>query len=177
MRVFLIGYRGAGKTTVAERLARRLGWDWIDADDVVESQAGQSIAAIFASQGEAGFRALESAAIADLATRERLVIGLGGGAILAEENRRRLRPAGAENSVAVWLTGSPEQLWSRISGDASTAARRPNLTPGGGINEIIAMLERRAPLYRECAQLVVDTDDKSPDQVAEEILAQLPFRS
>jgi shikimate kinase len=85
--ISLIGYRGTGKSTVARHLALRLGWVWVDADVEVELRAGKSIAAIFADDGEAAFRNLESVVVADLCRRQRAVLALGGGAVLREANR------------------------------------------------------------------------------------------
>ena len=93
--IALIGYRGAGKTTVAAELARRLGWDWIDADVEIERRAGKSIAAIFADSGEPAFRELEAAVVADLSRRDRAVLALGGGAVLRDDNRQAIRGCGA----------------------------------------------------------------------------------
>ena len=86
--IFLIGYRGTGKTSVARELAGQLGYDWVDADDVVEQQAGKTIAAIFADEGEAAFRDWEARVVAALSRKRRTVVALGGGAVLREENRR-----------------------------------------------------------------------------------------
>jgi shikimate kinase len=169
MNLLLIGYRGTGKTTLARRLALKLGWPWIDADVELELRAGKSIAAIFADEGEGGFRDLESAVLADLAERQRTVIALGGGVVLRPQNREVLRAAGK----VVWLTASPETLWERIAADTTTAARRPNLTAGGGITEITHLLGQRFPFYRECADLEVDTEDKTPAEVVDEILRHL----
>src|SRR4051812_7830484 len=99
MNIALIGYRGTGKTAVAQQLALALGWDWVDADVEVELRSGKSIAAIFADDGEAAFRDLESAVLADLIDREQAVLALGGGVILREHNRELLRRAG----LVVWL--------------------------------------------------------------------------
>jgi shikimate kinase len=164
--IFLTGSRGTGKSTVARLLAERLGWDWVDADAVIEARAGRSIREIFAAEGEAGFRARETAELAELCQRRRHVIATGGGIVLAEENRRRIRQAG----WVVWLTADPETLWRRIQQDATTADRRPNLTVGG-LSEVEELLRRREPLYRECADLQVDTARRSPEEVAELILA------
>src|SRR5947209_12500962 len=79
--IFLIGYRGSGKSTVGPRLAAALGWDFVDADDLIEARAGRSIAAIFASEGETGFRDRESAMLRELAGRGRHVIATGGGIV------------------------------------------------------------------------------------------------
>lgn len=169
MNLVLIGYRGTGKTTVARRLSQRLGWSALDADDEVERRAGRSIADIFAQDGEASFRDLESAVLLDLAGLTHTVFAAGGGAVLREPNRRALRDAGR----VVWLTAPAEVLARRIAADATTSARRPNLTAAGGEAEIRQLLAQRAPLYRECAELDVDTAEKSPDEIAREILERL----
>jgi shikimate kinase len=167
--IFLIGYRGTGKTSVARELASRLSIDWVDADDVVEREAGKTIAAIFADGGEAAFRNCEARAVAGLAGKQLTVIALGGGAVLREENRRVIAGLGP----VVWLTASVDTILARVAADSSTASRRPNLTTAGGRAEIESLLAVRAPLYRECATLVVDTENKTAAQVADEIAASL----
>jgi shikimate kinase len=167
--IFLIGYRGTGKTSVARELAARLGIDWFDADDIVERDAGKNIAAIFAEGGEAAFRDWEARAIAALSRQRRAVIALGGGAVLREENRRAISGVGP----VVWLTASVDTILERVAGDSSTANRRPNLTTAGGRAEIESLLAIRTPLYRECATLVVDTENKTAAEVADEIAASL----
>ncbi len=164
MNIYLIGYRGSGKTSVAAALARRLRWPWLDADAEIERRAGKSIAQIFADQQAAGFRDLESAMVAELTARDQHIIALGGGAILREENRRAI--AGGQ---VIWLKASPEQLLARIQADPTTAKRRPNLTPQGGFEEIRTLLAERMPLYAACANLAVEVEQKTPDQIAEEI--------
>ena len=166
----LIGYRGTGKTSVARLLALRLGWDWVDADVEIELRAGKSIATIFADDGEEAFRNLESQVLGELVAREKTVLALGGGVVLRAGNRELLRNV----STVVWLTASPGTLAKRIAADESTAARRPNLTVAGGMTEITAMLAQREPLYRQCATLEVDTENRSPGEVAETIVGRLP---
>jgi shikimate kinase len=166
--IFLIGYRGTGKTTVAQILAERLGWSWTDADAVLEARHARNIRAIFAEEGESGFREKESAILDEIVRLDRQVIATGGGIILKPENRRRLRSAGC----VVWLMGDANTLWKRVQQDVTTQERRPQLTVGGK-DEIEELLRTREPLYRECADLMVDTTDRSPEEVALAILAQI----
>lgn len=170
MNIALIGYRGTGKTAVAQQLALALGWDWIDADVEIELRAGKSISAIFADDGEAAFRDLETAVLAALIDREQTVLALGGGVILRPENRALLRRAG----LVAWLQAEPETIADRMAADPTTASRRPKLTTAGGFEEIRRLLAERTPLYRECSAITIVTDDKTPGEVAAEIVAQLP---
>jgi shikimate kinase len=167
--IFLIGYRGTGKSAVVRELASRLGYSWIDADDAIEQHAGKSIARIFADDGESAFRKMESAVVAELAGERRTVIALGGGAVLRDETRQTIRAAGR----VVWLTASVTTIFERVAADSTTAHRRPNLTVAGGRAEIEELLAVRTPLYRECATLTVDTEGKTAAEVADEIAASL----
>jgi shikimate kinase len=171
--IALIGYRGTGKTTMAQVLARQLGWDWVDSDVEIELDAGKSIAAIFADDGEPRFRDLEASAVAELCTRERTILALGGGVILREANRQHLKSCQA----VVWLKASVDVLTDRILADPTTAGRRPNLTNHGGRNEIEQVLAQREPIYRGCATLEVDTDSKGPAEIADEILQAIQYSS
>lgn len=164
--IVLIGYRGTGKTTVARLLARRLGWDWADADAELEARHGRSVRQIFAEEGEAGFRDKEAALLAELCGRPRQVLATGGGVVLREANRERLRAAG----LRVWLTADPDTIWRRLQQDATTAQRRPALTVGGR-EEVVELLRAREPLYRDCADLRIATDHRDPDTIAHEIQA------
>jgi shikimate kinase len=168
--IFLIGYRGTGKTTVGRLVAERLGWEAIDADDEIERRAGQTIAAIFADDGEAIFRDLEAAVLADLCRRTKLVVAPGGGAVLRQATRDAMRAAGP----VVWLTAGVDTIAERLAADAATGNRRPNLTAAGGRAEIVALLAERTPIYQACATLVVDTEGKTPAEVADQIIARLP---
>ena len=168
MIITLIGYRGCGKTTVAGPLAQRLGWRHIDADVVIEEAAGCTIREIFASEGEPGFRTRERATIVELLKQDRLVLAAGGGAILNADTRRDLRTAGP----VIWLRASAATLAQRIAGDATTAARRPNLA-GGGMTEVETLLAVREPLYREAATLTVETEGLSIESIVAKIVDQL----
>ncbi|RCS41222.1 shikimate kinase [Bremerella cremea] len=166
----LIGYRGTGKSHVARLLAARLEWQAIDADDWVETQAGKSIAEIFQASGEAGFRDLETAAVRELTTGEQQILAMGGGVILREENRQLLN----QHCFTVWLTASPAIIAKRLGQDPSTQARRPSLTGKSPLEEIEEVLNARLPLYKQCANVTIDTEGKSPEAVADAIMAQLP---
>ena len=107
--------------------------------------------------------------IADLCRRDRLVLAAGGGAPLRPENRRAMRAAGK----VVWLTARPETILARMAADPATAARRPSLTGKAPLDEIVHLLEIRTPVYRELADLVVDTEGKPPAELAAEIIGWL----
>ncbi len=170
MSVVLIGYRGTGKSTVARLLAQRWGIEMVDADCEVESRASRSIAEIFADEGEASFRDWETSVLKDLVPRSQTVVAAGGGAVLRSENREILKNA----QWIVWLKATPETISRRVSADANTAGRRPQLTTSGGLREIVALLQQREPLYQQMAQCSVDTDGLSAQQVADRVARQAP---
>jgi shikimate kinase len=160
--LFLIGYRGTGKSTVARLLAERLGWGYVDADALLEEKHGRTIRQIFADEGETGFREKEQTILAEICKGGRQVVATGGGVILRKENRDQLRAAGK----AVWLRADPETIWQRLQACRTTAERRPPLTVGG-LEEIRELLEHRQPLYEQCADWIIDTAGRSPAEVAE----------
>jgi shikimate kinase len=168
-RIALIGPRGSGKSCVGAALARQLGWTFLDADSVLEQQAGQSIRTLFATEGEAGFRDRESAILGQLCQLPRHVIATGGGVILRPENRALLR----RSAWVVWLTADVETLSRRLSQDDNSAERRPSLTGAASASspeEITAVLRMREPLYRECASNIINTADRAPEAIAADIL-------
>jgi shikimate kinase len=125
MRIFLIGYRGTGKSTVARLLADKLGLEAIDADHELELRAGKTIRRIFAEDGEKAFRDLESTLLAEFGERDGVVIATGGGVVLRPENRAILR-----TGRVVWLSAPADVLWRRMCDDESTRERRPDLAQG-----------------------------------------------
>lgn len=167
--VTLIGYRAVGKTAVARRLAPRLGWASVDADVEIERRAGKTIAEIFAQDGEPAFREIEVAVVRDLCARDRLVFASGGGAPLRPENREAMQAAGR----VVWLQARPETIWERMQLDTTTQERRPDLTDRGGLEEVIDVLASREPIYRAMADFAVQTEGKTVDEVADEIVLLL----
>ena len=156
-RIVLVGFMGAGKTTVGRELAALLGWDFIDLDERVEARAGRSVAEIFAKDGEAAFRALELDAAREAMRGERVVIAAGGGAFAQEETRAALS-AGA---ATVWLRCALPALLRRIPrGDARPLAANRATIP--------ALLSERERVYR-LAELTVDTTEGAPRDAARAI--------
>jgi shikimate kinase len=169
-RIYLVGLRGSGKSTVGRNLAQKLGWICSDADDELEFAAGCSIADLFEAVGLEGFRIRESELLRDLAQRDDAVIATGGGCVVREENRDLLRTTG----VTVWLTAKPETLWKRVKSDRQSASRRPALTALSARKEIDRLAHERERWYRDVAVLTIPTDDRSPEQVADAILRAWP---
>ena len=169
MPITLIGYRATGKTTLARMLAERLGWDWIDADVEIERRAGKTIAEIFAEDGESVFRDLEADVTQELCEQEKLVLAAGGGAPLRPESRRAMRHCGK----VVWLQARPETVLARMTGDVTTAQRRPELTNKSALDEIVHLMDERESIYRETAHIEVDTESKTPRQLTDEIIQRL----
>lgn len=167
-RIVLAGFMGTGKSEVGRRLARALGWRFVDTDALVESGAGRSVGEIFATDGEPAFRERERAAVAEACALHAVVIAVGGGALLDAENRRALLAAGP----VVCLRASPREILRRVG----AARERPLLWGGGGLSgadrlaRIEAMLAERAPVYA-CATHTVDTDGLTPARVAARIRA------
>jgi shikimate kinase len=165
--LILIGLRGSGKSAVARLLAERLGWSTFDTDELIERQSGRTIREIFETDGEAGFRTLETQVLERVVRGRRQVLSVGGGAILSQHNQRLLRQAG----VCIWLTAPPEVLHRRLQADTRTASLRPPLTNMPGLEEIRQVLQTREPLYAATAEHVVDTTDRTVAQVADAVVA------
>jgi shikimate kinase len=163
--VFLVGMMGAGKTTLGKVLAQRLGLEFVDMDRVLVERTGVPVATIFEIEGERGFRRRESCALAELAAHDDRVIATGGGAVLAEENRRVMRASG----TVVYLRARLEHLWERTRHDAS----RPLLATADPRATLAALLEQRDPLYRDAAHVIVDTGSQSASSAASRVIAAL----
>lgn len=166
-RIVLTGFMGSGKTTVGPLLARRLGWDFVDADDVIEAEAGMPIAEFFARYGEPAFRAREHDTIARLAGEDRLVLALGGGAIETATIRELL--LNSPGTLLVHLEVGLETTLARCRGTEHT---RPVLADHANL---AARYERRLPLYR-LAHLSLAVDTLTPNEVAEKIHAEAQSR-
>lgn len=162
MGIVLLGYRGSGKTTVGRKLADKLWCDFVDADEEIVRKAGKSIKEIFATDGEAAFRDLESEVLADLLNRDNAVISCGGGIILRETNRQALI---ASTHARVYLRCEPETLLNRIEADPATAESRPALTNlGGSLDEVRTLLAAREPLYRQAMTAELEVTNLTADE-------------
>jgi shikimate kinase len=162
----LVGYRGTGKTTVGRLLAERMNRSFIDVDLEIEARSGHSIDAIFLQSGEPVFRDWEERVLGELLEQyPDAVVATGGGSVLREQNRRRIRNFGS----VVWLTAIPDELARRLESDHRKGAGRPALTAAGAIDEIAQVLAERMPIYKELADLVIETGGKSPAEVASAI--------
>ena len=160
--VLLVGMMGSGKSTIGRIVADRMRRVFRDSDADVERRTGKQVPEIFASRGEAAFRAEERAALsAALASGVPSVIAVAGGAVLDPEARRRLRSAG----VVVWLDASPHDLASRVGAGAG----RPLLEhdPAGTLFRLDAV---RRPVYRDLADVVIDVRRRRPEALAEEVV-------
>ncbi|HEY0719185.1 MAG TPA: shikimate kinase [Streptosporangiaceae bacterium] len=156
--IVLVGFMGAGKTTVGRLLATRLGLPFADADTVIEGRAGTPIPQIFADRGEPGFRALEHETIASLLAGPRLVLALGGGAVEHEQTRHLLRAAEEVVYLDISYRGALDRLGND---DRRPMLRRPDLAE---------VYQRRLATYRAAATLTVSTEGRPPEDVCAEIV-------
>ena len=163
--IFLVGPMGVGKTTIGKVLADQLGLEFLDSDREIEAVTGADIPWIFDVEGEPGFRVRESKMIAELSSRNGIVLATGGGSVLADENRKCIK----ERGLVVYLRASLAQQLERTGRDKN----RPLLQtpdPAGKIQELMYI---REPLYREVADIVVDTNRRNPRTVGNEIVTRL----
>jgi len=167
--IILIGYRGSGKTTVGKALARKIGFSFLDTDEMVEMRTGRTIGEIVGEKGWPRFRKLEREVLRDLECVERTVIATGGGIPEDPEKRKILAALGR----VVWLTATMEEMVRRIQADGTTGTRRPPLERGDLLSEIETTLKRRIPCYEDIADWTVDTAGKGIETVADEILKKL----
>jgi shikimate kinase len=164
--IFLIGPMGAGKTTIGRQLARKLGMRFLDSDRVIEERTGADIPLIFEKEGEDGFRRREQAIIDELTQEENLVLATGGGAVLNAENRSAL----AQRGQVIYLHSDLSSLVERTARDRSRPLLQTEQDPRSVLGRI---LEQREPLYRETADLVIDTSNTSISHVIQAIISQI----
>ncbi len=164
--IAIIGFMGTGKTAVGRLLARKLGKDFIELDELIEKKAGQSIPEIFQQDGEIGFRELEIETTREIAARENSVIACGGGVVLNKINVDRLRI----NSVMVCLTASMEVILKRTSGSKED---RPLLAVSDRAQQVEELIKFRRPFYTRAADITIDTSRLNVESVVERIIVEL----
>ncbi|MCO8167644.1 shikimate kinase AroK [Pseudomonas sp. 21LCFQ02] len=163
--LILVGPMGAGKSTIGRLLAKELRLPFKDSDKEIELRTGANIPWIFDREGEAGFREREQAVIGELCAADGLVLATGGGAVMREANRKALHAGGR----VVYLHASVEQQVSRTARDRN----RPLLRTANPAQVLADLLALRDPLYREIADVVIETDERPPRMVVLEILGRL----
>jgi shikimate kinase len=167
MNIVLTGFMGTGKTAVGRRLAEQLHLQFVDVDATVVKRAGRPIHEIFAAKGEAAFRELESAVIAEVASGDKTVIATGGGALINPKNREHLQRQG----ILVCLTARVGTLLDRLKDDVT----RP-LLAGENLSERLERLMKERQTVYDLCQVQVATDDKTIAEVAEEIIQKISPR-
>lgn len=165
--IILVGMPGGGKSTVGRHLARQIGWDFIDSDTEIERRLGAPIRVYFETHGEAGFRDVEEQVVADLTQHRdsRVVLATGGGVVLKEANRTRLRDGG----TVLYLRSAPEELFRRLRNDK----QRPLLQVPDPLRRLRELYQARDPLYRQVADYVVETGRPSVPTLVNMIRMQL----
>lgn len=169
--IVLIGFMGSGKTTIGSALAEATGMPVRDTDAIIEESAGTTISEIFRVQGEKAFRHLETRTLAILRDTETdpTIYSTGGGIIMQEINRPLLHELG----TVVWLRIRPETVLMRLAGDTT----RPLLAGPDREQKAHDLIEVRRPAYTECADLIVDVDGKTPEEIVQEIIEQVEWLS
>lgn len=162
-RIILMGFMGAGKTTVGKLLAKELSCEFIDTDEQIEKEQGCRISEIFERNGEEAFRDLETNLLRRLQSREQdFVLSIGGGMPVREENRALLRNIG----TVIYLKTSKNEIIKRVSGDTG----RPLLQGGSLEDRVTALMRAREHIYRETAHREVRTDGKTPEEIIKEMM-------
>lgn len=163
--IFLIGFMGAGKSTIARTLQRELGFPLVEMDERIVQEQGMSINDIFAQYGEAHFRDIESQLVVDLGKQEPSVVSCGGGVVVRPENTQNMKKSGR----IVLLKASPETIFERVKNSTD----RPILNGHMNVEYIAELMEKRRALYEEAADITIQTDGKTREQICEEIIGKL----
>lgn len=163
--IFLIGFMGAGKSSVAAELKEKLEMDRVEMDEMIANKQEMSISEIFDMYGEAYFRNLESNALIELQHRKQTIVSCGGGVVLREENTGHMK----KNGRVVLLTATPETVYYRVR----DSKERPILNNNMNVEFIAGLMEKRRARYETVADVTVATDGKSIAQICEEIIAKL----
>lgn len=163
--VFLIGFMGSGKSTIASYLAENYGMEIIDMDQLIVEREGMAIPDIFAQKGELYFRDVETSLLIEIQGEQNKVVSCGGGVVLQEKNIQAMKKSGQ----VVLLNAKPETILERVKDDDN----RPLLWGNKNVQFIHDMMEKRQPKYEAAADLVIHTDGKSADEICKEIISKV----
>lgn len=165
--IYLIGFMGTGKTTVAKALRRKLCWETVDTDAWIVKKQGCAISRIFEEKGEESFRRMETEALAEISAGAEKIVACGGGVAMREENRKLMK----EHGTVVLLNAEPETVLQRVKHDHG----RPLLEGRKNVAAIAELMEARRASYERAADIVVPVDGLSPEEIAEEIIREVPY--
>ena len=160
--IFLIGFMGVGKSTIAKILAKELDAELVEMDETIETEAGITINEIFEKYGEQHFRDLESALVERIADKGGVVVSCGGGAVLRKENVAAMK----KNGRVIFLSATPETIFERVR----FSTNRPLLNGNMNVEYIAQLMERRREVYEQAADVVIFTDGKEKSQIIKEII-------
>jgi len=170
MNIVLIGYRCSGKSVVGKTLARNLGLELVDTDQVLEGRIGCAIGQYVAENGWEAFRMIEKMIIRSVSSQDQRIIATGGGVVLDWENVRNLRDSG----WVVWLQAGLSTIQERMVRDEGSGCARPGLQGLNPLAEIEHVLSRRTALYDRACDYMLNTDQKTPQAVSKEIIQSMP---
>jgi shikimate kinase len=167
MKIFLVGYRCTGKTTIGELLADSIHFSFIDIDKKIEQESGSTIAQIVENHGWEQFRFFEKEALFNTINNDNIVVATGGGIVVDKENLNFM----TESGFCIWLDADIKTILKRLEHDVKTLSLRPSLTKKGLIDETRELLKLREPLYKNCSHKKIDTTHKTAEQIVD-ILAE-----
>lgn len=163
--VFLVGFMGAGKTTIASELERKLEMNRVEMDEMISKKQGMSISEIFDEYGEAYFRNLESNCLIELQKIKQSIVSCGGGVVMRDDNAEHMK----KNGRVVLLQASPQTILDRVK----DSNERPILNGHMNVDYIAQLLEKRKEKYKTIADVTIDTDNKTESEIVDEIIAKL----
>lgn len=167
--LFFIGFMGAGKSTIAKRIAGQLEARLIEMDEELVKRAGTSISAVFEEKGEAFFRDMESQLVFEIEQESNCVISCGGGVVLRKENVESMKKSGK----IIYLSAAPETIYERVR----DSRERPILNGNMNLEYICGLMEKRCGIYESAADEIVTTDGKNIEQICNQILESIAYRS
>lgn len=163
--IFLIGFMGAGKSTIASKLSYMLGMERLEMDQMIVDAQGMPISEIFDKYGEDYFRDIETSTLVDLKKREPSIVSCGGGIVVREENISHMK----ESGKIVFLTATPETIYERVK----DSTHRPILNGNMNVEYIRELMEKRRTMYEAAADIIVATDGKSIEEICEELISRI----